>query len=114
MMIEMEDSITTSESNTIDEEMDETTNSEYDFSEEGQFLVQVGAWRSEEKAQSYVDSWSDRDYPNAYVIKTGNELTGDIWFRVRIGYFSTPISAENFGSELSTEINSGYWVVNKN
>ena len=68
---------------------------------------------SEEKAQSFVDSWADRNYPNAYVVKTGNELTGDIWFRVRVGNFATRLDAENFGTELATEINSGFWVASK-
>ena len=98
----------------MEKEMEENTDSEYEFSDDGQFLVQLGAWRSEEKAQSYVDSWSDRNYPKAYVSKSGNELTGHVWFRVRVGYFTTLVSAEKFASELSTEINTDYWVINKN
>lgn len=114
MTAEIEDSVAMAERNAMVQEMEENTNSEYEFSDDGQFLVQLGAWRSEEKAQSYIDSWSDRNYPKAYVSKSGNELTGHVWFRVRIGYFATLISAEKFASELSTEINTDYWVISKN
>ena len=111
MMAAMEDSVAMAERNAMAQEMEENTDSEYEFSDDGQFLVQLGAWRSEEKAQSYVDSWSDRNYPKAYVSKSGNELTGHVWFRVRVGYFTTLVSAEKFASELSTEINTDYWVI---
>jgi septal ring-binding cell division protein DamX len=113
MMAAMQDSIDAAESEELMEEEETGMTGNYGFSEDGNFVVQVGAWRSEERAQAFVDNWADRNYPNAYVIKTGNELTGDIWFRVRIGNFATKLDAENFGTELSTEINSGYWVANK-
>ncbi|MGB0346952.1 MAG: SPOR domain-containing protein [Balneolaceae bacterium] len=113
MMEAMQDSIDAADSENVIDDPEESTTSEYGFSEEGNYVVQVGAWRSEEKAQSFVDSWADRNYPNAYVVKTGNELTGDIWFRVRVGNFATRLDAENFGTELATEINSGFWVASK-
>lgn len=113
MMAQMQDSISAAESAEIMEEPDDPVSSEYDFAENGSYVVQVGAWRSEEKAQSFVDTWSSRNYPNAYVVKTGNELTGDVWFRVRVGNFNTKLDAENFGAELAGEINSGYWVASK-
>ena len=86
---------------------------EFAMVESGPYVVQVGAFRSQDKAQHYVDKWADRSYPSSYVIKTGNEATGDVWFRVRVGYFSTTEDAENFGAQLAKEINSGYWVANK-
>ncbi len=113
MMAAMQDSIDASNTEEVMEESDDMSMGEYNFSENGNFVVQVGAWRSEEKAQSFVDMWSDRNYPNAYVVKTGNELTGNVWFRVRVGNFATKVDAENFGSELAQEINSGYWVASK-
>ncbi len=112
MMAAMQDSIDAVEAESIMEEP-ETMSGTFGFSEEGNFVVQVGAWRSEEKAQAFVDSWADRNYPNAYVIKTGNELTGDIWFRVRVGNFANKLDAKNFGTELAGEINSGFWVASK-
>lgn len=91
-------------------ELEESTGAVYGFSEDGSYILQLGAWRSEEKAQSFVDAWADRNYQNVYVTKKGDELTGNVWFRVRIGKFATRLDAENLGAELATEINSVYWV----
>ncbi|MCR9131150.1 MAG: SPOR domain-containing protein [bacterium] len=113
MMAQMQDSIDAAEAEEmpVEEEPESTSTG---LVEDGNFVVQVGAWRSEEKAQSFVNKWADRNYPNAYVVKIGDESTGDVWFRVRVGDFNTKSEAENFGVELSSEINSGYWVATKN
>ncbi|GAB5410209.1 MAG: hypothetical protein BalsKO_25740 [Balneolaceae bacterium] len=110
MMAELEDSTNIADESI--EEMEEET-STISISESGSYVVQVGAWRSEEKAQSFVDMWSDRNYPSSYVIETGNEATGDVWFRVRIGYFETQAAATEFGTTLAGETNTGFWVANK-
>lgn len=81
-----------------------------DFAEDGSYAVQVGAWRSEVKANRFIRSWADRNYPNAYVVQTGDEATGDIWFRVRVGFFATEADAEQLGMELAEELDTGYWV----
>lgn len=113
MMAQMQDSIDAAEAEEMPmEEEPESTST--GLVEDGNFVVQVGAWRSEEKAQSFVNKWADRNYPNAYVVKIGDESTGDVWFRVRVGDFNTKSEAESFGVELSSEINSGYWVATKN
>lgn len=83
------------------------------ISESGSYVVQVGAWRSEEKAQAFVKKWSDRNYPSSYVVKIGDETTGDVWFRVRVGYFGSRDAAKTFGADLASEINTGFWVANK-
>ncbi|MEX0845224.1 MAG: SPOR domain-containing protein [Balneolaceae bacterium] len=80
------------------------------FSENGTYAIQVGAFRSEAKAQSYKNSISNREYPNVYIIRTGNEETGNIWFRLRVGFFDTKEAASKLGKELGKELNSGYWV----
>jgi cell division septation protein DedD len=110
MMAEMEDSVQAAQEMPSDEgESSSNTN----ISESGSYVVQVGAWRSEEKAQSFVNKWADRNYPSSYVIKTGDEATGDIWFRVRVGYFQTRKAAQEFGADLAAEINTGFWVANR-
>lgn len=91
------------------EEMEEES-MEYSFVENGQYAVQVGAFRSEEKANGYISKWADRNYPNAYTVKVGEEQYGDVWFRVRVGYFDSKESAEKLGATLAQEMNSGYWV----
>lgn len=85
-------------------------NSGYTFAENGEYAVQVGAFRSEEKANGFISKWADRDYPNAYTVKIGEEEYGDVWFRVRVGYFSSKEDAAKLGQELAKEMNSGYWV----
>ncbi len=115
MMAQMQDSIDAAEAEQmLAEEVEEPPMNATGMVEDGSFVVQVGAWRSEEKAQSFVNRWSDRNYPNAYVVKIGDEATGDVWFRVRVGDFTNKMEAENFGAELAREINSGYWVASKN
>lgn len=112
MMAQMEDSTQAEEAEMEEDEMSSSASGT--ISESGPFVVQVGAWRSEEKAQSFVDKWADRNYPSAYVVQTGNEATGDVWFRVRVGYFETREAAQEFGADLGAEINTGFWVANSN
>ncbi|MFV1882908.1 MAG: SPOR domain-containing protein [Balneola sp.] len=113
MMQAYQDSVNAANPEGMETSEEESTAMSGSISETGSYVVQVGAWRSEEKAQSFVDRWSDRNYPSSYVVKTGNEDTGDVWFRVRIGNFETRDAAEEFGASLAAEINSGYWVANK-
>ncbi len=80
------------------------------FAENGEYAVQVGAFRSEVKAEKYLSKWNDRDYPNAYVVKVGEEETGDVWFRLRVGFFDSKEEAAKLGQKLADEINTGYWV----
>jgi len=82
----------------------------YSFVENGEYAVQVGAFRSEDKANGYIAKWSDRNYPSAYTVKVGEEQYGDVWFRVRVGFFGTKDDAAKLGTELAEEMNSGYWV----
>lgn len=88
----------------------DSSSDSYSFKEDGQYAVQVGAFRSEEKANSYIAKWNDRNYPHAYVVKVGDEKWGDVWFRVRVGYFGTKEAAAKLGEKLAEEINSSYWV----
>jgi septal ring-binding cell division protein DamX len=99
---------TQTEEGTTEEMMDNTTG--YSFVDQGEYAVQVGAFRSEDKAKGYIAKWSDRNYPSAYTVKVGEEQYGDVWFRVRVGYFGTKEEAARLGAELAKEINSGYWV----
>lgn len=112
MMAAYEDSVNAANPDGMDE-MEEETPMSSSISESGSYVVQVGAWRSEEKAQTFVDMWSNRNYPSSYVVKTGNEETGDVWFRVRVGNFETRSAAQKFGTDLAAEINTGFWVANK-
>lgn len=81
-----------------------------EFDSDGSFAVQVEAWRSEEKAEAQVQKWIDRGYENAYVVKHGNEDTGDVWFRVRLGHLGTKEMAEKLRNKLQEEYNEPSWI----
>jgi len=80
------------------------------FAEDGTYVVQVGAFRSEESANNYKNKISDREYPHIYTVKVGQEETGNIWFRLRVGFFAEEAEAAKLGEELGEELNTGYWV----
>ncbi|MBD3617508.1 MAG: SPOR domain-containing protein [Gracilimonas sp.] len=94
------------------QEMQQENETEFSFAENGNYAVQVGAFRSEEQANSYRNKLRERDYPNVYTVKVGEEETGDIWFRLRVGYFASKEDAEEFGRQLGQELDTGYWVSN--
>ncbi|MFH5884202.1 SPOR domain-containing protein [Halalkalibaculum sp. DA3122] len=81
-----------------------------EFDPNGPLAVQVEAWRSRDKAEGQVSKWQERGFPNAYVVKHGNEETGDIWFRVRLGRVSTAEMADKIGKQLQEEYDEKYWV----
>ncbi len=81
-----------------------------DFVEDGSYVAQVGAFRSEAAANNYKNKLSNRDYPHLYVVKIGDEESGDVWFRLRVGFFGSKEDAQEFGAELGSELNTGYWV----
>ncbi len=84
--------------------------SQIKFDENGSFAVQVEAWRSRDKAQGQVGKWNNRGFENAYVVKHGNEETGNIWFRVRLGKFATKAIAEKFREKLMDDYNARSWI----
>lgn len=80
------------------------------FNTAGNFSLQVEAWRSQEKAQAQVDKWKERGFENAYVVKHGDEATGDIWFRVRLGKTDTKEQAQQLGNNLKEEYGADFWI----
>jgi cell division septation protein DedD len=80
------------------------------FNTTGSFSLQVEAWRSQEKAQAQVTKWKERGFENAYVVKFGNEATGDIWFRVRLGKTDTRQQAQELGNDLKEEFGADFWI----
>lgn len=81
-----------------------------EYSENGNFVVQIEAWRSEEKAQQQADEWIEMGYDQAYVVSYGNENTGDVWYRVRIGHFDTRTMAERLQEKLQEDHDAVSWV----
>lgn len=106
MMQAREDSIAQAE----EEERIAEEEAKPQFAEDGTYAVQVGAFRSEESANDYKADLTDREFPHVYIVKFGEEETGDIWFRLRVGFFAEKEEAEELGKELGEELNTGYWV----
>jgi hypothetical protein len=84
------ESVADSTQSTTETEMQQ----EFDFSDSGRFVVQVGSWRSETKAEELAGVWKRRGYPNAFTESFGNESTGDVWFRVRLGRMPSSSDAD--------------------
>lgn len=85
-----------------------------EFASDGAFAVQVEAWRSRDKAKAQVQKWVDRGYENAYVVKFGNEATGNIWFRVRLGQLPSMEMAKKLEDKLMREYNAKSWITMAN
>lgn len=76
----------------------------------GRFSVQVRAWRSESRARQQVEEWKRRGFEHVYVEKYGNEATGDVWFRVRIGNVATRQMASLLQQRLRNEFRTDSWI----
>lgn len=88
----------------------ESRNEQIQYSENGNFVVQIEAWRSEDKAQQQADEWTSMGYDQAYVVSYGNENTGDVWYRVRIGQFDTREMAARLQEKLQDEHSAVSWI----
>lgn len=79
---------------------------------DGALSVQVGSWRSEAKANEHVAMWKSRGFENAYSVKFGNESTGDVWFRVRLGNVASVAEAERLMLVLMEDHQTQSWIDN--
>ena len=82
------------------------------YDSDGAFSVQVGSWRSETKANEHVEIWKSRGFENAYAVKFGDESTGDVWFRVRMGNVATLAEAEKLMLVLMEDHQTKSWIDN--
>jgi len=80
------------------------------FTPDGNFAVQVYSWRSQQKAQARAEQWKERGFNNVSVIKHGDESTGDIWFRVRLGRLDSRAAAEQLQQTLQEEYQAQSWI----
>ncbi len=80
------------------------------FDPNGAYAVQVGSWRSIDFAAKRKDLWKKRGYPDAYVVKYGKEETGNVWFRVRLGRFSSREMAQKEQNLLKQKYDTGSWI----
>jgi len=82
------------------------------YASDGAFSVQVGSWRSESKADELVALWKSRGFENAYAVKFGEESTGEVWFRVRIGNVPSIKEADKLMQVLIQDYQTQSWIDN--
>ena len=83
---------------------------EYAGSDSGTAYLQVEAWRSQEQAQERISLWKERGFTNAYVLKTGSELTGDVWFRIRL-LKDSPANVYEAADKVANEYGARTWII---
>lgn len=81
---------------------------EYDAN--GKYTVQVEAARGQESAEKELALWKKRGYKNAFIVKFGDESTGDVWFRLRLGRFATKKMANKVSILVKEDFNRKSWV----
>jgi hypothetical protein len=92
------------------ERLQEQEKTQYTFSNDGNFSVQVGSWRALETAELQAAMWRQRGFGNAYVVRFGEDELGDVWFRVRLGRMPSRDDAELLQAELLSEFNAPSWI----
>lgn len=81
--------------------------------EEGLFTVQISAWRSSANASREAERFQRAGY-DAYVQRAEIPARGGVWYRVRVGQFSTREEAIRQARDLEVQLDSGYWITQKN
>ncbi|MEX0660689.1 MAG: SPOR domain-containing protein [Balneolaceae bacterium] len=81
-----------------------------EYSDNGEYSVQVESWRSREKAQAQAEEWKERGFDHAFVVEYGDSDVGDLWFRIRIGQFDTIEMATDLKEQLEEDYNVQSWI----
>lgn len=81
---------------------------EYDVN--GKFTVQIEASRALSTAERELALWKKRGYTDAFIVKFGDEETGDVWFRIRLGKFATRQMAEKAAGLVFEDFKRKTWV----
>ncbi|MEX0686395.1 MAG: SPOR domain-containing protein [Balneolales bacterium] len=80
------------------------------FDENGKFTLQVEAWRSESFAEHGAKKWQDRGFDRAFVVQYGDEGTGDLWYRIRLGRFGSYKMAKRQQENILSDFNISSWI----
>jgi len=104
------DSLAQARADSIAKAKEEPLGATISFSKDGNYAVQVESWRSKTKAQSRVSTWEERGFENAFVVKYGEEDTGNIWFRVRLGRLSTEDAAKKLKQQIKEKYQAQSWI----
>jgi cell division septation protein DedD len=87
-----------------------TPTSSIQYSSKGDYTVQVGSWRSQDVADNHLSIWKKRGYTHAYIVKFGNEDSGNIWYRVRLGVVETKEMANQLKHEVQDKYQRNSWI----
>jgi septal ring-binding cell division protein DamX len=79
------------------------------YDEDGMFVVQLSAWRSADKAETRKSYWIDQGFEHSSVVEVGDQSTGEIWYRVRIGTFANKQDASKAVTLLKDDYNTKGW-----
>ena len=107
-----QDSLAQAQADSARQAQDEQAN--ITFTENGSFTVQVASWRSQVKAEQEASTWQERGYENANVVQHGNEATGDVWYRVRLGRIDTREMAQRLQQQLREKHQTESWIATAN
>ncbi|MEK7726946.1 MAG: SPOR domain-containing protein [candidate division KSB1 bacterium] len=80
--------------------------------ESGSFTVQISSWRSNVKAENVAERFRSAGYA-AYVQRVYLPSLGGVWYRVRVGQFKARAEAERQARDLEVQLDSGYWITQK-
>lgn len=80
------------------------------YDDNGRFAVQVEVWRSDFKANQRVAYWKEQGLDHSSFAKDGDEETGNIWFRVFLGRFSTIDDARHFRDVFAGTFDNPTWI----
>lgn len=107
---EMEAKRQAAEAAAMEKEKEEAQQKEYAGSDSGTAYLQIEAWRSEQLAQERVNLWKERGFTNAYVLKTGSEFTGDVWFRIRL-LKDEPETVYDAAKKVEEQYGTATWII---
>lgn len=102
-----QDSIAQAQQDSIDEA---EQRNQFEFTDDGNYAVQVQSWRSKEKADQELQEWQERGFEDAFVVQFGDEETGEVWYRVRIGRVENEEMAKNLQGKLKDEYDAESWI----
>ncbi len=68
------------------------------FTDGNKFCIQISSWKEQWKAEREVNKLKNMGH-NAFIVKVNIPGKG-IWYRVRVGYFSTSTEAENYEKSM--------------
>ncbi|MFW6348545.1 MAG: SPOR domain-containing protein [Cyclonatronaceae bacterium] len=79
------------------------------FDESGAFTVQIAAHRNRFMAESTVEEWRESGFENAFIELEGNEETGDIWYKVNVGRYSSYSDAKQMADDMEQAYEVNAW-----